>query len=270
MSPVAFRGPVLLVLAVLLSANALPQPQAPPAGPQPVRQMHDEDGGVRETLESIVITPMARSPFTATLQTEWVRTLANGGTITVANQRRIARDSQGRVYQERWLLVPKNGPHQSQMSAIQISDPNRHVLFTCMMLDERSVCDETFYAPSPTTVVKFEGPPTGPLPNDGGEAVHEELGKQQIAGFETVGTRDSTTFNPGVFGNDSALTVEREYWYSPQLGINLLSKRIDPRFGSQTFTISEITTAEPDVQLFDLPKGFKVVDHRSKASVAGP
>jgi hypothetical protein len=231
--------------------------------------MHDEDGGVRETLESIVITPMAHSPFTATLETEWVRTLSTGGTITLVNQRRIARDASGRGYQERWLLVPENGKQESQMSAIQISDPNRHVLFTCMMLDGQHVCHETFYAPSTSTVVKFEGPPTGSLPNDAGDAEHEELGKQQIAGMETVGTRDSNTYNPGVFGNDSAITVEREYWFSQQLGINLLSKRIDPRFGIQTFTINEVSISETEAQLFDLPKGFTVVDHRGKVAGAG-
>jgi hypothetical protein len=255
----------LLFVAALIPAPARAQTQAAPARPQPLQQTHDEDGGIRETLESIVITPMAYSPFTATLQTEWVRALANGGTITVVNQRRIARDTSGRVYQERWLLVPKGGKQESQMSAIQISDPNRHVLFTCMMLDGQHICHETFYAPSSSTLVKFEGPPTGPLPNDAGDAVHEELGKQQIAGMETVGTRDSTTYNAGVFGNDSAVTVEREYWFSPQLGINLLSKRIDPRFGTQTFTITEVSISEPEAQLFELPKAFTVVDHRGRA-----
>src|SRR4029077_10187194 len=142
--------------------------------------MHDEDGGVRETLESIVISPMAHSPFIATLEAEWVRTLSTGGTITLVNHRRIARDSSGSVYEERWLFVPKNGTRESKLSAIQISDPNRHVLFTCMMLDGQHGCHEAFSAPSTSTAVKFEGPPTGPLPNNAGDAMHEELGKQQI------------------------------------------------------------------------------------------
>jgi hypothetical protein len=262
-------GGLLSFVVSLVPAPTRAQTSVAPAAPPRLQQRHDEDGGVRETLESIVISPMAHSPFTATLETEWVRTLSTGGTITLVNQRRIARDSSGRVYQERWLLVPKNGTRESQLSAIQISDPNRHVLFTCMMLDGQHVCHETFYAPSTSTAVKFEGPPTGPLPNNAGDAMHEELGKQQLAGMETVGTRDSTTYNPGVFGNDSAITVEREYWFSQQLGINLLSKRIDPRFGTQTFTINEISISEPEAQLFDLPKGFTVVDHRGKVAGAG-
>ncbi len=211
-----------------------------PSPPRPPQMVHDEDGGVRETMESIVIPPMAHAPFTTMLQSEWVRTLYTGGTITLVNERRIARDSSGRVYQERWLLVPKNGKVPSRMSAIQISDPVKHTLATCMM-DDRKVCDITLYTPSNTTVFKFEGPQTGPLPNDAGFATHEDLGKETIAGLETKGTRDSTIYNPGVFGNDDKVTVEREYWYSEQLSLNLVSKRSDPRYGVQTFTVGDLT-----------------------------
>lgn len=256
---------LVFVFALVALSPIAARAQAPTAQgtPRPIQQMHDEDGGIRETLDSIVIPPMARAPFTATLQTEWVRDLYSGGTITVTNQRRIARDSKGRIYQERWLLVPKGGKQESVMTAIQIADPNRHILYTCMM-DVRHVCDETNYALSTSTAVKFEGPPTGPLPNGAGYATHEELGKQQIAGLETVGTRDGTTYNPGMFGNDSQVTIEREYWYSPQLGINLLSKRSDPRFGTQTFTITELSIAEPEPRLFNLPEGFTAVDKPAK------
>jgi hypothetical protein len=88
-------------------------PLAPGAqiqGPQqPVQQFYVQDGGTSEVLESIVIPPKAQAPFSLLLQTEWVRTLSDGSTITLVNQRRIARDSGGRIYQERWFLVPKNG-----------------------------------------------------------------------------------------------------------------------------------------------------------------
>jgi hypothetical protein len=60
------------------------------------------------------------------------------------------------------------------------------------------------------------------------------------------------------------MTVDREYWFSPQLGINLLSRLTDPRFGTQTFMVTEISPSEPDPQLFQLPAGYKVVDMRGK------
>jgi len=56
------------------------------------------------------------------------------------------------------------------------------------------------------------------------------------------------------------VTVEREVWYSPQLNLNLLSTRTDPRTGKQTFTATNVTLGDPDAALFELPTGFKVTD----------
>ena len=209
-----------------------------------------------------MIPPKANAPFSLLLQTEWVKTLPDGGTITSENQRRIARDASGRIYQERWFLVPKNGKLKSQMTTIQISDPNAHTLYNCFMLDGMNQCVLSGYSPSTSAVYNFQGPPTGKLADDAGSVIHEDLGKELIAGIETTGTRDSVIYNPNVFGNDRKVTIEREFWYSPKLGINLISKRSDPRIGTQTFTATQLILSEPDPKLFDLPEGFKVVDRR--------
>ncbi len=249
-----------------LPTTQMPPPLAPgaqPQGPQqPVQQYHVEDGGTREVLESIVIPPKSNAPFSLLLQTEWVKTLPDGGTITSENQRRIARDGEGRIYQERWFLVPKNGKLKSEMTTIQISDPHKHTLYNCFMLDPDKPCVLSSYTPSTDAVYSFQGSKTGPLPNDAGSAIHEDLGKQFVAGMETIGTRDSVIYNPDVFGNNRQVAIEREFWYSPKLGINLLSKRSDPRIGTQTFTATNLLLSEPDPKLFELPDGFSVVDHR--------
>jgi hypothetical protein len=148
-------------------------PLAPGAqllGPQqPAQQFLAEDGGARgDTLESIVIPPKANAPFSLLLQTEWVRTLPDGGTITTENQRRIARDTNGRIYQERWFMVPKNAKFTSQMTTIQIADPNAHTLYTCFMLDGMNQCVLSGYSPSTSAVYNFQGPPTGKLADDAG------------------------------------------------------------------------------------------------------
>jgi hypothetical protein len=88
-------------------------------------RVHVEDGGVSEMMESIVVSAKPQAPFTLTLETEWVRMLGDGGTITSVNKRRIARDAAGRVYQERWFLVPKNGNVESQMTTIPDRRPER-------------------------------------------------------------------------------------------------------------------------------------------------
>jgi hypothetical protein len=259
------RTPALFVLcAFLLTLAYHAQTQAKQSAP--VKQLRTEDGGTSELLQGIVIPPKPNAPFTLTLQTEWVRELAGGGTITLVNERHIARDTDGRIYQERFLLIPKNSKRPSPMTTIQIADPNAHTLFNCWF-DGHHICGLSTYLETAATVIKEDGPPTGPLPNDIGYATHESLGEQSIDGVQTVGTRESTLYNPGVFGNDEKITTSREYWFSSRLGFNLLSKRSDPRFGTQTFTATNITMAEPDAQLFVLPQGFKVVDHRASAAV---
>ena len=259
----------LFLCVCLLPAHVGAQKEsavAPTAPQKGAQQYYVQDGGVTETLESIVIPPKAGAPFTLTLQTEWVKTLYDGGTITSANQRRIARDSSGRIYQERWFLVPKNGKVESEMTTIQIADPNTHTLYNCFMLQQPKQCVLSNYAPSTSAVYREASPPPGDLKDGMGTALHEDLGKQFIEGLETTGTRDSIIYNPGVFGNDRKVSVEHEFWYSAQLGINLLSIRSDPRFGKQTFRATNVILSEPDPKLFELPEGFQVQDRRSSPS----
>jgi hypothetical protein len=262
-------GAFLLLCAFLIPATVCAQQEpatTPAARPNRSRQYYVQDGGVTETLQSIVIPPKAGAPFTLTLQTEWVKILYDGGTVTSVNQRRIARDSKGRIYQERWFLVPKNGNVESQMTTIQIADPNAHTLYNCFMLEQPKRCVLTHYAPSTSDVYKETPPPPGDMKDGEATALHEDLGKQSIDGIETTGTRDSVIFNPGVFGNDRKVTVEREFWYSPELGVNLLSIRSDPRIGKQTFRATNLILAEPDAKLFELPEGFEVQDRRPPQS----
>lgn len=233
------RAAFVILLAAIFPIAIFSQDSTPKS---PAR-IQTQDGGTRQVLESIVIPPMANSPFTATLHTEWVRGGAGNGTITLVNNRRIARNSNGRIYQERWLLVPKNGRDQSLMNAVQFSDPSEHTLYTCWTLTSDKVCRITTYLPT----------------------TREDLGHRWLVSIDTVGTRVNTVLKPGVFGNDEEVTLSREFWYSAQLGIDLLSTRSDPRFGTQTFTITDISLAEPDPHLFDIPEGFKVVDQRQTA-----
>jgi hypothetical protein len=90
----------------------------------------------------------------------------------------------------------------------------------------------------------------------------EDLGKQTIGGLETIGARDTMLIEAGAIGNDRPLLAKREFWYSPKLGVNLISKRTDPRFGTQNFELSDIVLGEPDPKLFELPSGSKLIDLR--------
>jgi hypothetical protein len=247
-----------LALALfLLAPGATP---AQTSSQTPVVEMRD--GGTSEVLQSIYIPPLLNAPFTATVHTEWTKPIPGGGSFTMVNERRVARDSRGRIYEERWLLVPKGGKLKSQMNVIQIADPRTRKLYNCFTLRSPHRCQlETFSEPA-TAIYKPAVRPTGPLPDGNGFTTHEELGTRNLQGIDTQGTRDTTTLNPGVFGNDTPLVSTREFWQAQQLGINLLSILDDPRTGRQTFTLTDVTTSEPDIQFFQIPDGYEVVDQR--------
>jgi hypothetical protein len=216
------------------------------------------DGGTREVLESIFIPPITNAPFSLTLETEWSRPLSGGGSVTVVNRRHIMRDSAGRIYQERWILVPKGGKIESTMNWIQISYPEKHLYYNCDTASKQ--CKRMPYDHSISAVYKPLIGTSGALPDGSGIRKHEDLGTGSTAGVATVGYRDTTIVNPGVWGNDQPMTTTREFWYSQQLGINLVSTLDSPQTGKQVFTVAEITTSEPDPQFFSIPEGYTEAD----------
>ena len=217
------------------------------------------DGGSREVLVSILIPSLPNAPFSAVVNTESIRQLANGTSITLKNHRAIARDRAGRIFQERRLLVPEDGKHESVVTQIEISDPVAHELFICMPREQ--VCQvEGFDVPA------FQAPKTAAA-NRGANL--QDLGKQLVGGVETLGTRETEVIETGKIGNDSPIEVQREYWYSPQLGVNLISRLQDPRVGSQNFELSDMVLAEPDAKLFKVPSKMKVIDLRAQGERPG-
>lgn len=227
-----------------------------------VAQLQMRDGGVSQVLQSIYIPPLVNAPFTAIVHTEWTRPLSGGGNFTFVNQRRVARDSRGRIYEERWLLMPVGSEDKSRMNVIQIADPAAHTLYNCFTLQTPHRCTLDTFAELPMTEYKPTPWPAGPLPNNAGMRTHENLGTRTIAGFETMGTRDTSNFNAGVMGSDQPFSSWREFWQAPQLGVNLSSELVNPLVGKQAFTLSDVSDEEPDSRLFDLPEGYTVVDRR--------
>jgi hypothetical protein len=247
-----------------LAAAISAQPQVPNRNTQhghgPVVMVND--GGVPEELDSLYIPPLQNAPFSAIVHSEWIKTLTGGGTSTTQNQRKIARDSLGRIYEERWSLVPKGGSAQSQMNAIQIADPVGRTLYNCFLHTMPHHCMLEKFAETPLAAFHPAVGKSGPLPNGNGFRVHEGLGIRNFDGVDAVGTRDTTTYNEGVIGNDRSFSVTREFWFSERLGIDLKSDIANPLFGEEVFTVTDLNSAEPDPALFQLPAGFDVLDQR--------
>jgi hypothetical protein len=215
---------------------------------------HALDGGTRQTLESITIPPLQGAPFTAVVTTEWTRIMPDGSTGTTKNHRTVARDSLGRVFQERRYFSPDGDKQMTQISELDYEDPTLHQLLICH--PQNRVCTAYRYD-MPTTVVL---PKAGPLPNGRGTVTREELGKKTIDNVDVVGSREVTTLKAGVMGNEKPEPIVKEFWYSPRLGINVITKRFDPRASAiQNFVVGSINLAEPNAALFEPPAGYRIV-----------
>ena len=211
------------------------------------QSLHAPDGGTRETLTSIVIPPLPNAPFSATVLTEWTKYLADGGTQFTRNHRLIARDGLGRVFQERRTFVSKSSPIDSQVWRTELAEPSTHTVAYC---DTRThVCELRPYAAPPAAVTPLR-------------VVSENLGSQTLNGLELIGTRETQTLGLLATGSDHPLSVVKEFWYSRQLGLNVLTSRNDPRSGKEVFTVTDIRQGEPDAAFFALPADARIVDLR--------
>lgn len=93
----------------------------------------------------------------------------------------------------------------------------------------------------------------------------ESLGTQTIEGVEAEGTRTISTIPAGAIGNDFAIEIVSERWYSPELQTVVLSLHKDPRMGETTYRLTGIDRSEPSPSLFEVPEGYTVIEPRTRA-----
>jgi hypothetical protein len=93
----------------------------------------------------------------------------------------------------------------------------------------------------------------------------ENLGTQNIEGVEAEGTRTVTTIPAGAIGNERPIEITYEKWFSKELQLVVMSKHNDPRFGEQTYRLTNIVRSEPDSSLFTVPNGYKLITEPSGA-----
>jgi VWFA-related protein len=192
------------------------------------------------------------------------------------NSRRIMRDSAGRIYEERWSLVqnPLPGPPglygdsplppPSQETFIQISDPIAHTYLNCSV--PRQICTLTDYRGSTDAIYKPDVTVHKALP-DGSVQTTQSLGSKRIEGFDAQGYRVVTMYKPGP-ASDQRVAEDREFWYSSQLGIDLVSYVTSRASGDEHFQVTHLKTGDPDPKYFNPPAGYRIVDQRQSAPPA--
>jgi hypothetical protein len=86
----------------------------------------------------------------------------------------------------------------------------------------------------------------------------EDLGKQMIEGVEAEGTRTTVTIPAGEIGNERAIEIVSERWYSPELQLVVMTRHSDPRSGETTYKLTNINRTEPAKSLFEVPSDYTI------------
>jgi hypothetical protein len=85
------------------------------------------------------------------------------------------------------------------------------------------------------------------------------LPAETIEGLRADGKRTVWTIEAGKIGNEKPITIVNEVWSSPELGITLRTRDVDPVVGEASFRVQKVARGEPDAQLFKVPAEFSKV-----------
>lgn len=202
---------------------------------------------VTEWMSGEAIPAVAGAPFSAKALLETVSHLPDGTVIAHNTYNLIARDSLGRTHNEARDWTAPNDC-EPRLIRIVLYDPatKTHTDLLPLTKVAREWIAGAQVAVSFTSSVKPE-------------TTRENLGTQTMEGLSVNGTRVTQIYATGALGNDRPLNIVTEYWNSPELQLNLLTQRDDPRHGRQTVRVTELVRAEPDVGLFGIPSDYKLV-----------
>jgi hypothetical protein len=219
-------------------------------------ELRAPDRGTETRVHGIQILPAVGKPFSGRDHIQWTRKLEDGSVITSELYAFLARDSQGRIYREHVSFVPANSNQQSRRREFDLLDPVTHTRTVCIIARRRCTISRYFAS------TKFVPPPVGPQANGTRYLSREPLGSDVIDGLSVIGSRETLTVNAGVVGNSEPLVTTKEYWYSPDLEVNLLTTRKDPREGTQLIHVIDLSRSDPDPSMFQIPANFSVQDLR--------
>jgi hypothetical protein len=238
------RGSFLLLLMLALTPSAAAQTADEPS--------RAPDVGGSSHVHGIEVLPTAGRPFTAVDTIKWTRKLADGTEYDMHLSALVARDGQGRIYREHHKFAPANSNKEATRTYFVVVDPVGHKRTFCDVVKRHCTVEEYWKHPS------FILPPDGLLAKGTRYRDRETLGRDVMEGVDVVGTRETLITAAGVYGNREPIISTREFWYSPDLQINVSVIRNDPRLGVQFVRLADLSVGEPDQKLFLVPAGFTV------------
>jgi len=222
------------------------------------------------------------APFSAQRTEESVQTLGDGTHISHKSSISYARDSAGRVRREddEWITIydpianvsyrlNKKNHTGNKVELLRGEATERQKLemeqaqaALLKMQAERSL-DLDKVKQENGVMITTDGP-NGYVFTVRKPGVEESLGSQVVNGVMADGTRVTQTIPAGDFGNDRPITNVTESWYSPELHLTVMYKRMDPREGDVTTQYTGIKRGEPDPSLFQLPAGYTLNQNQER------
>jgi hypothetical protein len=202
------------------------------------------------------------APVSAQTSFESVEVLADGTHIDRKSAGAFYRDSQGRTRREE--TMPPIGPAAESGDAhhlVFIQDPvagAHYLLEPDQKIARQMPVHEHGGGPRDEMAGKR------PRGGDSANVATESLGTQTINGVGAAGTRTTRTIPAGQIGNDKPIQIVVERWYSAELQMNVMTKRTDPRMGTTTTQLTNISREEPAASLFQVPADYTVKQGRAR------
>jgi hypothetical protein len=233
--------------------------------------------GGNQSIMVAILQPVTGAPYQAEKVTRSVQKLGDGTVITHESKGLIARDTQGRMREDLYIVQSgqMNGRERDMsLQSATVGDPVAHTMLIwtgektkiAMQMQLPSLPKGAMGSMATAHTGMLNLPIVGSIAPLGSahivpDDVHtEDLGQQSIEGLLVTGKRTTTTIPLGKIGNDRPIVMVHEEWRSPELNILVKTVDNDPRTGEQTMELQGLARTDPDAALFEAPAGYKVQD----------
>jgi hypothetical protein len=206
------------------------------------------------------LPPNPGAPFTATVEFETTQVLSDRTVIIHKSTSYVARDSKGRTRIELRVESPTG---ETETLQVILYDPQTRVRTTLSPKTNTAAQGKAAGLGNPPDQSQTGAAAASDARASRGSSqksfAGEDIGVDYLDGVEVRHVRQRKTVTTGVSAEDGPVETTYEYWYSPELKVNLLSKRNDPRTGSQSARLKDIHRGEPSASLFEIPTGYKLI-----------
>jgi hypothetical protein len=195
------------------------------------------------------------APYQATATNSFTQVLANGNTIQRTTTAIVARDSSGRTYEQETITGGPLASTGGSKVVTFISDPvagYSYVVDASTKTVKRRALHTPPASDSSDTARNFTRPAN---PN----VVENDIAQTTMNGVTVTGKSMTHTIPAGQIGNTQSIVWTDTVYTSPDLHVIVSATRNDPRFGSSTYALTNITRGEPSVS-FAIPSDYTVED----------